>query len=318
MVHRVADVFSFRQSIKQLDETEALNRAAAKAFADAVETSAEHVVEVNREDAANFRQQVLTLAERVGSTAAAEDLDQARTQYRGELRDYSRKASETVSRMREDLDAAAKAMQRFAAGVSTSGAEHESVMRREFTQLRSAAESDDVREVRYAVHQTLDAVTASYESLQAAHNLVIAEMKDEIRVLQGELERSRTNKRVERNPADDFGARARFDKQIEDLLQRGKAFDVLVLSLPERPAGEAANLAALFAKQAEPAIPVAWRPGIHVVIASGPVAVAEWRAVLASAATPLPCLELVRCPAGENATRFFAKLTEAVRIAARM
>lgn len=58
-------MISLRQSMKDIDEAEALHRAAAKAFAEAVSTSAEHVVEVNRHEAETFREQVLGLAGRL-------------------------------------------------------------------------------------------------------------------------------------------------------------------------------------------------------------------------------------------------------------
>jgi len=318
--------------MKDIDEAEALHRAAAQAFAEAVSTSAEHVVEVNRHEAETFREQVLGLAGRLGKSTGAEDLAAAHTTFRGELRQYSEKASQRVRRLREELEAAASAMQVFAQGVSTSSGEHETVLRREFGQLRLATGSEDIHHLRDAVRQTLHTVTESYEGLKQAHNLVIAQLRDEIRVLQSELQRGQQKSSLKEG----FVEKRAFDKQVDDLLQQKRAFGVLLMGLPgqeqlyrkyprDRVDTALAELETNLASLAQPARPAVWSAGVYVVSAPRNAQPEEWRRKLTTChifqheGLPRtlkiePQLELVQYAPGESPALFFSRLSHAVEV----
>ena len=330
-------MISLRQSIKDLDGAEALHRAAAKAFAEAVETSAEHIVELNRHDAVAFREQVLGLAGRVGQSTGAEDLSAARTTFRGELRQYSEKASQDVSRLREELTAAAAAMQTFAQGVSASSGEHETVLRREFRELeRAATDASDLQTVRAAVHETVQTVSSSYETLKQAHNLAIAELRDEIRVLQNEVQRGR------QKPVLPDGVREKqvFDSEIEDLLLQKKPFAVVLLAVrnervlyekfPREKVDTALvefleGLRALAQRHAPKALIATWNRGVYALAMPRGVQLEEWRRQLSVSyvfqekGLPRtlqiePRLEMVEHRLGESPTQFFGRLSQAAAI----
>ena len=325
-------MISLQQSMKDIDEAEALHRAAAKAFAGAMETSAEHVVEVNRHDAAAFREQVLGLAGRLGHSNGTEDLVAAHTTFRSELRQYSDKASQHVSRLREELEAAATAMQAFAQGVSTGSGEHETVLRREFGQLRQATGSEDIGHIRDSVRQTLHTVTESYEGLKQAHNLVIAQLRDEIRVLQSELQRSQHKPAIKEG----FVERHAVDKQVEDLLQQKRSFGVILLGLPEqeqlyrkyprdRVTTALEELETNLGSLARPARPAVWSAGVYALIAPANVQPEEWRRKLTTChifqmdGLPRtlkiePRVEIVQSAPGESPALFFSRLSHAVEV----
>jgi hypothetical protein len=322
--------------MKDMDEAEALHRAAAKAFAEAVETSVEHVVEVNQHDAAAFRRQVLGLAGRVGHSTIAEELVAARSTFRGELRQYSEKASQGVSRLREELDAAAKAMQVFAQGVSTSSGEHETVLRREFRQLeRAATDATNVPTIRAAVHEAVHTVTESYEALKQAHNLVIAQLRDEIRVLQTERERSEKKPVLPEGIAD----KRIFDKQVEDLLQQKQAFGVLLAGVPdlrglyqkfpqERVDAGVAEFVKALCAMAHPAPVSEHTSDVYAVTVPAGIPLKDWIGKLTNChvfqheGIPRtlriePRLELVPYSPGDSPTLFFSRLSQATGVITR-
>lgn len=211
-----------------MEAAEAARRAAAKSFAEAVEASAENVVEVHRHEAEAFRQQVLRLARQLGEEVTAEELESARQAFRGELRQYREKAGERVRRLREELDGALAAMQSVAAGVSSGGEQHETVLRREFGQLEEAVDQGETAALRAAARHTIHRVTASFEELKRSQAMVVAQLRDEIRVLQTELQRGQQAS---------VAASALLDKQtldlrIEDALRQDRAFAVVLLGLP--------------------------------------------------------------------------------------
>ncbi len=289
-------MISLRQSMKALDDTEAARRAAARAFADAVETSAEHVVEVNRAEAAEFREQVLKLAGRVSGSTTASDLDAARDVFRGELKEYSRRAGQQVRKMREELVAAADAMRTVAEGVSNSGGEHESTLKREFSQLQRTAERGDAGAMRTSIFETVEAVTRSFEGLKRSNALNIAQLRDEIRVLQAQLaEGSRAEGRRNVEAPEGFVSREALEREIEEFLRRDRAFTVgligvsgqhaLYTAFPrERVDAALANmLGNLFelARRhgAAPRI-AAWQRGVYALVAPSGTPIADWGAQL--------------------------------------
>jgi hypothetical protein len=295
-------MISLRQSIKELDEAEVAHHAAAKAFAEVLETSAEHVVEVNRQEAEEFREQVLSLAGRVSHSRAAQDLDAARSEFRGELRGYSEKARAQLKRLREELSAAAAAMQTFAQGVSSSTGEHETLLRREFRQLQESAEYADIGGIRAAVHETVHVVTESYEGLKQAQALVVAQLRDEIRVLQSEVERGQ--RRLEPPPG--TIPRRVMDREIEELLRQDRAFAVVIAASSESSAGTMVEKLAGLAREHVPKAAVAaWSASLYGVIVTTGAPVDQWRRSLA-----VP-LDVVDRRSGEAPAPFFERLAKA-------
>jgi hypothetical protein len=302
-------------------------------FAEVVETSAKHVVEVNRQEAVEFREQVLKLAGHVSGSTAASDLEAARIAFRMELQEYSRKAAQHVHTLREELRAAATAMRTFAEGVSTSGNEHETVLKREFGQLERAAEADDVRAVRVSIHATVQLVTESYEELKRANALNIAQLRDEIRVLHGELQREH------RKPGLPGGIPGEevFDREIEELLRLDRPFAVVLIGIANRqglyerfPQGRVdaaiATLlaeAAAMARQIAPQATIGARGmGTYAVTLPSSVPLGDWQTQLTQSHVfqvdglprtlrVSPRLDVVERACGESHAVFFGKLSQA-------
>lgn len=224
-------VLSLNRSMRAIEETEAANRAAATAFAEAAATAARHVVEVNAEEAQRFRSQVMSLAQRLGGQPNPDELVLARNGFQNELKEYAAKATGDVRRMKEELSAAAEAMRSFAQGVTDSGSEHEAVLKREFQLLTRAADSPEITTIRAAVHETVATVSASYQELKQAHNLAVAQLRDEIRVLHQALHK-------EPKPAklSELLSKQELDRRIEELLRRRQPFTLVLARFPESQA----------------------------------------------------------------------------------
>ena len=213
-----------------MDESEAAHRAAAKAFAQAAETAAQHVVEVDADEAHRFRKQVLGLAGRLGEQPGPEALSVARSMFQSELRGYAERAGIDIRRLKNELGAAAQAMQSLAQGITTGGSEHEAVLNREFQLLTRAADAPDVPTIRAAIHETVATVSASYQDLKQSHNLVIAQLRDEIRVLQQAMH-------TERKPDTEEALveKHALDRRIEEMLRRRQPFHLMLVGLTTLP-----------------------------------------------------------------------------------
>ncbi len=319
--------------MKELDAAEVAQEAAGKAFAEALETAAAHVVEVNREEAEEFREQVLELAQRVSHRQAVGEYDAVRARFRGELRDYSEKARAHVKRLREELGAAGTAMQAFAQVVSASTGEHDTVLRREFRQLEEIAETEDIRGVRAAVHETVHAVTESYQGLKQAQAVVIAQLRDEIRVLQSELERG---KKPAGLPAG-VGSRRELDREVDGLLLQDRAFAVVLAGVADAAelyrrfprklvddaiSGMVESFSRLERREVEVA---AYGPNLYGVVTATGMPVEDWERQLAAShvfqveGLPrtlriAPRLVAVERKPGESPAAFIERLTKTVEI----
>lgn len=319
--------------MKELDAAEVAQEAAGKAFAEAIQASAAHVVEVNREEAEEFREQMLELAKRVSQQQAAGDYDAVRARFWGELRDYSERARAQVRRLRDELQAAGTAMQSFAQGVSASTGEHETVLRREFRQLEVAAETEDIRGVRAAVHETVHAVTESYQGLKQAQALVIAQLRDEIRVLQSELERG---KKPVALPAG-VSSRREMDREVDELLLQDRAFAVVLAALsdaaelyrryPRNLVDDAiSGMVESFSRLADHTGPVvAYGSNLYGVVSAPGMLAETWEQQLAVShvfqvdGLPrtlriAPRLAVVERKRGESPALFFERMTKAAEI----
>lgn len=319
--------------MKELDDAEATHKATAKMFAEVVATSAELVVEVDREEASQFREQVLKLASRVSASTEASELEAGRALFRGELRDYSQKAGGHLRQLREELDAAGTAMRSFVDGVSSSSGEYETVLRREFEHLERAAEADDVRTVRASIHATVHTVSQSFENLKRANALNIAQLRDEIRVLQGELQRGKSEPEV---LAAIIPKRA-LDTEIDELLRLDQEFVAVLMGLPDQEKlyerfrkervdtalkGLLTNATRLARKQAPQASMSEWSTGVYGVVMPAGVRIEDWQTQLAVShvfqvdGMPRtlridPRLEAVGRSVGESHTLFFSRLSKA-------
>lgn len=224
-------MLSLNRSIQRLDEAEASQLAAARELSSAAEAAAKYAIEVDPREAARFREHLRNLAERLNQQPNAGELEAARGAFQSGLRDYASRAAEDVRRMKQDLTAAAEAMQSFAQGISTGAHDHENLLQREFGNLTRTADNGDATALRAAVHDTVAAVTASYQELRQAHNLVIAQLRDEIRTLQQAVE-GQPKSSAQPGVLD----KQAIDRTIEEKLHARQPFHLL-LARPLVPAG---------------------------------------------------------------------------------
>ncbi|MFM2125102.1 MAG: Diguanylate cyclase, domain [Acidobacteriota bacterium] len=218
-------MLSLNQSIQKINEEEAARLAAARELSAAADAAAEYAVEVDPRETGQFREHLRNLSEQLSRQPSHDSLQSARHNFQTELRQYSAHASKEVRRLKQDLHAAAQAMQSFAQGISTGAHEHEALLRQEFEQLTRASDQDDLPALRATVRQTVAAVTASYQELRQAHNLVIAQLRDEIRTLQQTVERQ-SNSATPAPPT--LLERRVLDQHLEEKLRARQGFHLLL------------------------------------------------------------------------------------------
>jgi len=220
-------LISLRKTATELDRLEDLSRVAVSCYSQALRSTEQHAVEVDAAELAHFREQLQALQTRLQAAGQPGQLESVQTSFDDELRDYQDRTRQQIERLRKDIKEATAAVEEFASSVTANGTELEKGLKRELQQLNQAAASDDLNEVRGAIRTATAKISASVEQMRSANQAVIAQLKDEIRLLHDEIRASRRP-----TPAQDSGAkesRQKLDRQIDAMIQSGASFSVLLV-----------------------------------------------------------------------------------------
>ncbi len=201
----------------------------AKAYGSAIRSTAQYAIEIDSLDAQLFRQHLEALEEQLGAAVAPEHWDALQAAFRSELRAYRDKAAEQLGRMRADIKAAADAMLTFADSVASNGMDHEQQLQEELGQLKSAMEYETLSQVRAVIGSAVSAITASVAKMQSSHRLVIAQLRDEMRLLHKQIDAERRTLYTDR--ATGLWNRQKLDFEITDRLENDQPFRLLLVRL---------------------------------------------------------------------------------------
>jgi GGDEF domain-containing protein len=216
-------LISLRKTVTELDRLEEVNRAAVNCYVQALRSSGQHAVELDATQAAHFRSQLQALREKLEADAGARQLESAQSNFDTELRDYSEKTRAQIHRLRKDVQAATAAVEAFAGTVTESELMLESGLKRDLQHLNQTAASDDIQEIRGAIHATTAKIAASVEQMRASNQLAIAQLKDEIRLLHQEVQAARRAK------AEPTPESRQLDNRIDEMIRKNTPFSVLLV-----------------------------------------------------------------------------------------
>jgi len=222
-------LISIREAAAELDRVENLLKTVTTAYGSAVRSSAQYAIEIDSLDVQLFRQHIEALGEQVGTAATPHHWEALQAAFRGELRAYRDKGAEQLERMRAEIKAAADAMLIFADSVASNGLDHEQQLQEELSQLKSAMEDENLSQVRAVIGSAVSAITGSVGKMQHSHRLVIAQLRDEMRLLHKQIDTERRTLYTDR--ATGLWNRQKLDSQITDRLENNQPFCMLLVRL---------------------------------------------------------------------------------------
>jgi len=217
-------LISLRKTVTELDRLEELQRAAVSCYSEALRSSERHVVELEAGEAAHFRSQIKALRDHLQAAADAGELESVQSGFEAELKDYGEKTRAQIQRLRKDVQAALATVEAFAGSISESEILLEHGLKRELQQLDKTASSDDIQEIRGAIHASTAKIAASVDQMRTSNQLAIAQLKDEIRLLHQEVQATR---RAKSDPAPQAGQAADnhvVDGHLAELIRQNKPF----------------------------------------------------------------------------------------------
>ncbi|HWY45891.1 MAG TPA: hypothetical protein VNX70_00820 [Bryobacteraceae bacterium] len=222
-------MISLRKSINELDQLKESKRAAVDCYGLAIGATAEHAVEVDTAQVAQFRSTMQSLRQQVKPEMTAEQLRSVHTALSAELESYAGKVHQRLQRLRDDVRAASQAVEVFAGNFSASGADLDVEVKGELQRLDRAARTAAIDELRSVISGVSASILYSFERVKSSNQLAIAQLKDEIRVLHKEIEiarKSRSSAKAAPTPA-----QKEIFRQIEVFRQRNTPFSVIVVAV---------------------------------------------------------------------------------------
>jgi GGDEF domain-containing protein len=212
-----------------MERLEKFKNAALECFGLSISSTEENAIEFDEKEAASFRAKLRTLTDQLGKATTPDQLRKTQGLFRGELRDYKDATHEQIRRLRRDVDAAASALEEFAAHTASSGEDHEKELKQALHRLHLAVASDRLEDIRAAIRSASAHILTSFEQMRAANHLAVAQLKDEIRLLHQKIQSGRRAAVAER-PAETWN-RQDIDDRIDELLSQNTSFCLILVVL---------------------------------------------------------------------------------------
>jgi len=219
-------MISLRKSVNELERLEELHRTAVKCYSEALYSTEQNAIEVDSAQAAHFRSQLQVLRDQLRTGAARSELEAVQNAFEAELKDYHDKIQDQIQHLRQEAQAAAAAVESFAGSISESEGKLEAGIERELKTLNQSAASDDIAVMRGAIQASSAKIASSVQQMRASNQLMIAQLKDEIRILHQEIQSAR---RSQPAPDPSQESHRRMSGRMQEFISKRAPFSVLLV-----------------------------------------------------------------------------------------
>ena len=187
-------MISIHQQMSELDRLEARSREAREgyrealiSYREAIRDAAEYAIEVEPSRTGEFREQVRGLANGLEDAGAAQ-LAASRARLRQALAEYQGAAQARIERMRREVREAAEALQAVGARLTESAGSAAGEIEQQIQSLQALAGESDLDAVRRGLRHAAAQLARQVQDLRAENERIVAQMRDEIRTLQRQME----------------------------------------------------------------------------------------------------------------------------------
>jgi GGDEF domain-containing protein len=132
--------------------------------------------------------------------------------------------------MRTETADLIRSLRSFLGTLCCTSQDHRDTLRKEFNTLDTTAQVGIIEPVREAIRRTEVTALRSCEEMQKAHDLITAQLQDEIRSLHREVDQER--RAAVSDTVTGVWNRAKLDSRIKDLVLLNEAFCIFLVGLP--------------------------------------------------------------------------------------
>ncbi|HXP87537.1 MAG TPA: GGDEF domain-containing protein [Bryobacteraceae bacterium] len=222
-------MISIRHSLEEIEQREECERLLRECYAAAIQAMREYAIEIEPGAAARFRQRMEQIEQDLAAALSAEEYKALQSSFRGELRHYRDRCREMLTRLRNEVSAAAVAIQTLTESVSTNGAGYEAELNREVSRLEEAATMEDLNSIRTTINTSAAAIQHSFEQMRQRNEAAVAQLQDEIRGLHKTMETER--RALYTDAASGAWNQRKLAERFDQLLKLDESFAVLLLAI---------------------------------------------------------------------------------------
>lgn len=155
--------------------------------------------------------------------------DELRTTIRAGLREYRDRAARYIDELRKTAAATTAALEQMLATLQCGDSDGEAQIKNEINRLESLRSLNDLNEMRAALEERVSSLAACVERLKREKDLVVAQLRDEIRILHTAIEQPRAA--AAKDALTGALIRQEFQKALARELNAGRAIIVFRLDL---------------------------------------------------------------------------------------
>lgn len=182
------EVLSLAKRITELERVEAVRTQLLSYCARGARASARTLVEFDEARVTELRDLLHLEAARIENAQTNSELHAAYNQIDAILEEH-RSAGESYLRiLRENLNSTARVLQAVLNQMAGSGAAHHDALEEDLERLKEIAHIEDIETLKRALHETAAQLAEKLQSMRREHQLIVTQLRDEIRILHQELQ----------------------------------------------------------------------------------------------------------------------------------
>lgn len=229
-------MISIRKAASDLDRLEVLLQTVTQGYDQGLRAVAQYALEFDAGETGVFRGHLSALQEKISAAATPEDWNMIQASFRGELRDYRDRCDQHLQRMCSEVGAAAEAMQLFANCIAATSTDQDDTIQNALGKLDSLTSCNSIAAMKDGIHEATVSIAKSLEALRGHHQMAVAQLRDEIRILHERIEVEL--RAVHLDASTGVSNRQRIESRIAELLQEDRPFCILMVYIRGTESGE--------------------------------------------------------------------------------
>jgi GGDEF domain-containing protein len=222
-------LISIRKAADDIDRLSETMNAAKATYIHALRSTAQYTLELDVAESESFRDRLEGIRGQAEAASHPEDWFAIQASFRGELREHRDRSMLQLAKLRAEMKMAAEAMEIFAESVVTSGLDHKEGLQDALAKLDGVIREESIAKVRHALIETKAQIGNSIDRMEREHGMIVAQLRDEIRSLHRQIDADR--RALSTDGSTGVWNRQTLHAHMEDMLNRGESFCVLVVSI---------------------------------------------------------------------------------------
>ena len=207
-------MISLRKSLTDLDQLEGMFQAASEAYRDTLQAVRDNIVEVDARSASEHRERLGAIVRLYDQVTDRDSLLETSTVLRTELRDYHENAGRSLTRLNQQLSSTVTALRQMMDTLASGSEDQQDRLKSEMERLKGLVRVEDLTVLRSGINESLNGISGCIDHIHRQNQLVVAQLRDEIRTLHSRVEAA------ERTAAVDPVTGAMSRREIESAIQR--------------------------------------------------------------------------------------------------